>query len=492
MNLLDKTKSYFSSEAELEITRNRELSKMISTQGNTYDISTPTPNYDIGYETTNDDDLEDLETARNTARLKVKNNGFAKGILKAATDHVVGNGLNARSTINRRRMKNLSEDQIKNIENDLNDYWDDWVDSQNSDVTGLNNFLLQQRLAYYVYKRDGENFASLPIINNEISLKLIGAEFIEGDNEGFSFGIKTNKNKLPIAYRVLTSSETNKYQTISNNNIKKNMLHTFNRERIDMLRGFPFLSEIARDVDYIDDYMKTELKAAKVAALFVGSIETAATQDVFKKPNSDLSGMSSSNPTINENDKVFHDSQITQLQKGETLNIHSQSRDNPNFDKLVNTSLQKVAACTRLPIEIILTIFTSSYSASRASMLMMQKFIGPERLLLNTTFNNPIRNQVIEWGVLTGRLDIPNFFQNKKEYLRCEWVGDAMGSVDPVKDVNAKVTAIDNNLTTRTKATRDLGNGDFETNIKQLEKENKMLDEANLSIKEEDEEDINN
>lgn len=483
MNIIDKTKSYFSSESGLKITQNREMAKMIAS-GSSYEVAIPTVNYDVGYETTTDEDLGDLNTSRNTIRLKVKNNGFAKGILKAALDHTIGNGLNAKSTINRRRMKNISEDQIKELENNIDDFWNDWVESQYSDITGHNNFLLQQRLAYYRYKLDGECFATLPILNNEIHLKLIGPEFIEGDSDGFKFGIRTNKHNKPIAYRVINSNTS--YSVVSNNDAKTNMLHVFNRERIDILRGYPFLAEIARDIDYIDDYMKTELKAAKIAALFVGSIETASTEEIFKKNNSDLSGMSiSPNPAIDNTQKTFKDNQITQLQKGEKLNIHDQARDNPNFDKTVNTSLQKVAACTRIPIEIILTIFTSSYSASRASMLMMQKFIGPERLIFNSQFNNPIRNQVIEWGVLTGRLDIPGFAENKAQFLRCEWTGDAMGSVDPVKDVNAKVTAITNNLTTRSKATRDLGNGEFEVNVKQLEKENKMLDEANLLPKEE-------
>lgn len=486
LNILDKAKSFFSPEYELKAQQSRIAAAMLASAS--YDISTPTENYDVGYETTSDEDLEDLETARNTSRLKCKNNGFAKGLIRCAVDHVIGTGLKAKATINRRRMQNLDEDQIKAIEDDINDYWNDWVDSQFSDVTGHNNFNLQQRLAYLRYKIDGDSFASLPIINNELTLKLIGAELIEGEVDGYSFGIKTDRHKKPISYRVLGHDD--KYNIVTNDPIKKNMLHIFNRERVEMLRGFPFITEIAVDLDYIDSYMKSELKAAQIAALFLGSIETAATENVFKKPNSDLSGMGSSNPAIDDTKKTFQQNQITQLAKGEKLNIHSQGRDNPNFDKIVTTSLQKVSTLTRIPTEILLTIFTSSYSASRASMLMMDKFAKPERDLFNSQFNNPTRDQVIEWGVLKGKLVIPGYFDNKAQFNKCEWTGDPMGSVDPVKDVNAKVIAIDNNLTTRAKATKDLGQGDFENNVKQLEKENTILDDANLLPKEEDNEEV--
>ena len=487
-NIVDDTLGYLSPEYALKTALHRNAVNILNSES--YDISTPTENYDIGEPTTTDEDLIDLETARDTSRLKAKNNGFYKGILKASRDHVIGTGLRSKSTLNRRRLKNIDEARIKEIENDTDDVWNDWVDSQHSDITGVNNFYLQQRLAYYRYKIDGECFASLPILNNAINLKLIGAEFIEGDDEGFNFGIKTDIHGKAIAYNVL-QEDSSITSIIQNTDTKQNMLHLFDRERVDILRGFPFLSTSARDLDYIDAYMKDELKAARIAALFMGSIETAATEDIFKKPSGDLSGIDtiSNNSKIDPNKKTFNENTITQLQKGEKLNIHLAGRDNPNFEQFVKTALQKVATDTRIPVEIILTIFTSSYSASRASMLLMDKFVQPERMIFNRLFNNPIRNQVIEWAVLNGKLNIPGFFENKTEFLRSEWIGDAMGSVDPVKDAKAKISLIENHLTTRTKATQDLGQGDFERNVKQLEKENDLLEESNL-LKKEDENEL--
>ena len=478
LNLLDKARSYFDPEYGFKASKLR-LATAIMVGNSNYDINIPTENYEIGDTTTADDDLEGLETARDTSRLKEKNNGFASGVMQCATDHVIGTGLRPKSTINRRRLTQISEEKIKYYEDLMDDYFQDWVDSQFSDVTGINDFYLQQRLAYFTYKRDGECFATLPIIDKQINLKLIGAENVEGEIDGFRFGIKTDSNNRPISYRVL--QKDNSFKEVKNDTIKQNMLHVFKRKRIDSLRGMPFISGVARDLDYIDDYMKEELKAARVAAIFMGSIETAATNNIFDKPayEVDLSGTtprSKNDPTK----KTFRESQITQLSMGEKLNIHTQGRDNPNFDKIVTTALQKVAACTRIPMEIILTIFTSSYSASRASMLIMDKFVQPERKIMNRQFNNPIRNQVIEYGVLKGDLDIPGFFDFKSDYLKCQWEGDAIGSVDPVKDVKAKIAAIDGLLMTRTKATSDLGNGDFEKNMKIREKEDEIIRTSKL------------
>lgn len=449
-----------------------------------YDITSHDNNFSIGSNTTTEEDIRNLEQARDTSRLYAKNNGFVKGLLRASRDNVIGTGLKAKSNLSRKHFKNLTESELKNIENNINNYFNKWALSKNSDITQNNNFYLQQRLAYFTYKRDGDVFATLPLLRNEINLRLIPPEYITYDSQdGFIQGIKTNKYGRPVEYAINKSEDSLDDFIILRNSInKQNVLHLFDNERINSLRGMPFTTEIIRDCVYIDDYMKSELQASQIASKFIGTIKTKSNGNIFetKKTNLLRNNLGNTETNLKKENRTFKHNTITQLKPDEELEIINKGRDNPNFDKIVNTSLQKVSSCTRIPIEIILTVFTSSYSASRASMLLLEKFIKPEREIFNTKFNNPIRNQVIEWGVLKGDLNIPDFFNNKDEYLNCEWLGDAQGSVDPIKDAKAKVTLIDNNLTTREKATRDLGNGDFEANAKQLEKERDILKQNNL------------
>ena len=449
-----------------------------------YDITSQDNNFSIGSNTTTEQDIRNLEQARDTSRSHAKNNGFVKGLLRASRDNVIGTGLKSKSNLSRKHFKNLTESQLKNIEDNINNYFNKWALSKNSDITQNNNFYLQQRLAYFTYKRDGDVFAALPLLRNEINLRLIPPEFLTYDSvDGFIQGIRTNQYGRPVEYAINKSEDGLDDFIILRNSInKQNVLHLFDNERINSLRGMPFTTEIIRDCVYIDDYMKSELQASQIASKFIGTIKTKSNGNIFeaKKTNLLKNNLGNTEANLKKQDRTFKHNTITQLKPDEELDIINKGRDNPNFDKIVNTSLQKVSSCTRIPIEIILTVFTSSYSASRASMLLLEKFIKPEREIFNAKFNNPIRNQVIEWGVLKGDLIIPNFFNNKDEYLNCEWLGDTQGSVDPVKDAKAKVTLIDNNLTTREKATRDLGNGDFEANAKQLEKERDILKQNNL------------
>ncbi len=472
LNFVDKVKAYFDPEYAFKATRLREATAFVSS---IHDASRATPNYAVAqWDNPEDLDILDLVTLRATSRDKYYNNGFYKGTISAAVDHVVGSGLHAKSTIQRRLIPSLTEERAKKIEEMFDDYFNAWAESTMCDITAKDNFYAIQRLAYMQYKRDGDCFVSLPltpIINGKVvQINMIGAEHVKSYELGFEHGIKVNKNGMPVSYSIVQKDNTfKKVKTFSKG--KRNILHVFNRERAKLKRGIPFLSPVMRDVDAIDQYMKYELTAAKLSAIFFGSITTQSKEDIFGN-ETDLLNPSEQKQTEKN---TIKENSITQLLPGDELKIHQQGRDNPNYDKFVMTSMQKVAASTRIPLEIILTQFTSSYSASRAAMLQMQKFVKPERELFITSFCKPTRDQVITWGVLNGDLDVPDFFENRSAYLKSIWIGDPMGSVDPQKDVKAKVSAIDNHLLTREQATVELGFGDFETNVNILKKEKELI-----------------
>ena len=134
-------------------------------------------------------------------------------------------------------------------------------EKQYKDITQNNNFYLQQRLAYFTYKRDGDVFATLPLLRNEINLRLIPPEFLTHDSvDGFIQGIKTNQYGRPVEYAINKSEDALDDFIILRNSInKQNVLHLSDPERINSLRGMPFTKEIIRDLVYIDDVVSAFL-----------------------------------------------------------------------------------------------------------------------------------------------------------------------------------------------------------------------------------------
>jgi len=472
-NLFDKTIGYFSPKYAFESAQFRNAEALLL-RGNLYDGAKQGSHYDISFlETTDDEDIADLPTLRTTSRAKYRNNGFYRGVIACATDHTIGSGLKAKSTIKNRLVPHLSPKRIKEVEAMFDDYFNSWANSTICDITAKDNFYMMQRLAYKVYKRDGDSFAALPLSNiasqKILQIDLLGAETITSTNKEFTEGIKVSKNKMPLIYSIKQSNGSYK-EIRAFKSGKKNILHIFDRERTKQIRGIPFLTPVMRDVDAIDDYMKHEMGAAKLSAIFFGSVTTPAGTSTFGDTTNLLNGdqKQTEKNTVKENS-------ITELSPGDKLDIHGKGRENPNFDKYIMTNLKKVSTSTRIPLEIILAQFVSSYSASRAALLQMKKFTDPERMIFNNSFNKPIREQVITWGILNGDLDVRDFFEYRSAYLESIWIGDPVGSVDPLKDVNAKLKAIAGDLGTHEQSTFELGNGDFETNVSILEKELTLL-----------------
>ena len=477
-NIIDKAIGYLSPIYAYKASIFRNASKIFGDKG-IYDGATQSNHYNNFDGTTPNEDTDELKTLRDNSRNLYKNNGFIEGLINSATDHVIGDGLEAKSTIDRIAL-GITDERAIEIENILDRYFSSWAESTIADTTAKDNFYLMQRLIYETYLVDGDCFSTLPLrtineFSKVIQIDLIGSEDVDSMNPKFIEGIKVSKEKMPLEYSIIQSDST--YKTFKAfKGGKRNVLHLFKRKRIKTVRGIPFATSIMKDAVYINSYMTHELAAAKLSAIFFGSIKSAATggiPGIFGKGEVDvLTGKQTQTikNTVKEN-------AITELSPGDELDIHPAGRDNPNIEQFVMTCLKKFSSAKRIPLEIILGQFVSSYSASRAAMISMQKFVNPERALFTNSICNPIRNQIITWGMLQGELNIPEFWENRTEILKCRWIGDPVMSVDPVKDAKAKILMIDNFLLDYEKATLDLGNGDFTVNVNNLKKQKALLGE---------------
>jgi capsid protein len=86
--------------------------------------------------------------------------------------------------------------------------------------------------------------------------------------------------------------------------------------------------------------------------------------------------------------------------------------------------------------------------------------------------------------VARGYVNLPGYFQNplaKSAYLRCTWVGQAKGSLDPLKETNSAILQIKEGIKTRQQITLEMTGGDWEENIAAIKRENEILKEAGLT-----------
>lgn len=126
--------------------------------------------------------------------------------------------------------------------------------------------------------------------------------------------------------------------------------------------------------------------------------------------------------------------------------------------------------------------FNSSYSASRAALLEAWKAFRMRREWLTKDFCQPVYEIWLTEAVARGRIVAPGFLTDpiiRQAYLGAQWIGPSAGQLDPTKEVQAAVTAIENGLTTREAEAVKLNGSEYGANVDRLKLENQRLKEAN-------------
>jgi capsid protein len=221
--------------------------------------------------------------------------------------------------------------------------------------------------------------------------------------------------------------------------------------------------------------------AAVISGMFTVFIETEEGDGGFDYTN--LSG--ETGQKASDKDLKLGNGMIMELAKGESVHDSNPGRPNTAFDPFVQSILRQVGVALELPFEILIKHFTASYSAARAALLELWKYVLSERRWLSDNFLKLVYEVWMYEAVANGRIAAPGFFADpaiKKAYLGSAFVGPSKGQIDELKEVKAANERIGAGLSTLADETAELNGGDWEKNHKQQVKERKARLEDGLII----------
>ena len=235
----------------------------------------------------------------------------------------------------------------------------------------------------------------------------------------------------------------------------------------------------------ITRYSDAELQAAVVSAAFAVFLKMDA--DAFSSVFNEESQSRYIDRVGKWDGKVDVESpgNVINLMPGEEATVPNLGRPNANFDPFFLAMLKQIGPALEIPFEVLVKHFSSSYSASRAALLDFWRIVRVRRDFMATYFCEPIKQLWFEEAVSTGRIPAPGFFADarlRQAYSRVSWIGDGPGSIDPEKEINAAIKRINAGVSTLEKEAAAYDGGDWEANIKQREKEKKMMDDAGLTV----------
>ena len=121
-----------------------------------------------------------------------------------------------------------------------------------------------------------------------------------------------------------------------------------------------------------------------------------------------------------------------------------------------------------------------NYSSIRAGLLEFRRLCS--QIQTQTIVFQMCRPLVKFWmkqAILSGALNIPDFFKNTRNYTRVLWRPDSWDWVDPLKDIKAGVMSVRSGFKSRAQMVAELGM-DVEDVDREISEDNKRADESEL------------
>jgi lambda family phage portal protein len=494
-NIIDRTLSYLSSSAGANIARNRAIEASMesftaaSTSRGTTKVWNPKALSADG------DSIRDLPKIRERSRDAVRNQPLAKSVIKTMADNVISTGLSFQSTVDQ-DILNIDDTQKEKLEKQIETHWSCWADSEQADITGINNYQRMQKLVYKSYLENGDAFVLFTKTRSKkrdcnLVLQMIEADRItnehdSNDTKSLTAGIHKDRFgkhfKYDVASRLLINTiqdnEARTWRKINkfDKSGRTSMIHVFNQERFEQTRGIPFLATVLETVYKISKLQESELTSAMIESLFTVFVKSQDGQasidpyNTIKQKRQDLPA-----------DCELGSGSIIQLPDDVDITVADPKRPNSKFESFFYAMIKIIGSETGIPFEIILKQFSSSFSASKAAILMFWQMIQRERYFVNTTFNNIVLERVIEDGIMNGKIDAPLFNKGesfRKAYLNGNWQGTSRIVLEPMAEVKAARERIDLGISTRSIESMSLTGTRFVDNRKQLNKEEKLISEG--------------
>ena len=233
----------------------------------------------------------------------------------------------------------------------------------------------------------------------------------------------------------------------------------------------------------LDRYTNAELMSAVISSMLTIFIET---EGIEQATLGEVGNVDESEKVEKTGNNIeLASGAVIELNPGEKANSINPARPNAQFDPFMTAIIRQVGSSLGVPYELLVMHFTSSYSASRAALLEAWKNFRKRREWIARNFCQIVYEEWLRESIFLKRIDIPKFNEDiliRKAYSNAIWNGPSQGQIDPLKEANAAVIKINNGLSTRTKEVAELNGGDFEQNIRIIDRENKILEKKGVKL----------
>lgn len=286
-------------------------------------------------------------------------------------------------------------------------------------------------------------------------------------------GVELNAWREVVAYHLWTRHPGDYHAATSFKRERipaDEILHLYLPDRVMQTIGVPWISSAMLRLNMLNGYEEAELTAARVAACKGGYIEREKPEQ-YQGDDVDDEGNQ-----IEEMEPGL----VRDLDPGEHFIEHDPKHPNTAYPAYTKQVLRGAAAGMGVAYNSLANDLESvNYSSLRAGSLEDRE----QWMMIQEWFIEELCDEVFEawlpFAILSGQVRLPMAKLDK--FMAQTWLPRRWPWVDPMKDIQATVMAINNRLQSRTRAVADQGD-DLEDVLDEIEEEERLAEQKGVKL----------
>ena len=389
-----------------------------------------------------------------------ENHDLAIGVLDDLVTNVVGTGILVEP------MPEVGGRVSVAAQERILDAWEEWITAP--EVTSELPWGELQRLTCRSWLRDGEFFAqhvrstapyAWPAGSVRYRVEYLEAAMVphdlQRDNPRYRYGVYSNDWNQPVAYDVYLT-HPNDFVTTGTGGAMfgaarvkqvaaEDLLHCKFARRWPQTRGVPIVHGIIRRLTDLKEYEESERIAARVAASMCAYIRKSPDNAPQRQEDDGEREMRFSPGKIFDN-----------LVEGEDVGTIDTGRPSAELMPFRQGQLRAIASGTGTRYSSIAKDYSGTYASQRQEMVESRPHYLRLRNYYVAKFIRPVYETWLRQAWLQGVLGIPDRV-DFNALKKAAFVGPGQPWIDPLKEVQADVLAIENGLVTREQVIRMRG-----------------------------------
>ena len=403
------------------------------------------------------------------------NNDYARKYLQLVVSNVVGSngiGLQVKSKTAKGKL-NVKANRL------VEQGWKDWTNARNCAWDSRLSFVEMQRLFIESAARDGEVLVRLINDDSKFGFKL---QFLDvnrldehlnkdlGGGAIIKMGIEFDITGKPVAYHLAKTLDVQLTAGLRTERIPaENIIHAFIGERPEQIRGASWMASAMSRLQMLGAYEEAELVAARVGACKMG-FYTSEAGDSFVGEEDDQGNL------ITEAEAGIFE----QLPAGTSFTSFDPTHPTSAFKDFNKAILRGIASGLGVAYNSLSSDLEGvSYSSIRSGTIEERDQWKVKQNWMVAHFMQPIYEKWLAMQLLTNT--VGQDMTNLEALMDIRWQAKSWNWVDPLKDIQANIAAINAGIKTSSEVIAEQG-GDIEDVYDQLAYEQELAKEKGLFL----------